>query len=168
MKWGKLMEYAEYKWVRQNREILLEQCSNLNENEISKEFDFGFQNIKKSLVHIAGCYHAWLGSFVLEKIERPLFTNEEITTLDINDIKQYFLEADQYVEEILDRESNELDNRIHKTAIWKQDNQFIEKTIRQLLFHSITHEYHHKGQIVTMLRMLGYTPNNTDVLRLSI
>lgn len=134
MKWGKLMEYAEYKWVRQNREILLEQCSNLNENEISKEFDFGFQNIKKSLVHIAGCYNAWLGSFVLEKTERPLFTNEEITTLDINDIKQYFLEADQYVEEILDRESNELDNRIHKTAIWKQDNQFIEKTIRQLLF----------------------------------
>ncbi|HEO8418505.1 TPA: hypothetical protein VBX77_000466 [Yersinia enterocolitica] len=32
--------------------------------------------------------------------------------------------------------------------------------------HSITHEFHHKGQIVAMLRSLGYIPKNTDILGL--
>ncbi|MGW7987676.1 DinB family protein [Staphylococcus shinii] len=162
------MDLNEYEWVKQNRNILLEQCSILNENEFSKEFDFGFQSIKKSLIHIAGCYHAWLGSFVLEKTKTPLFTSEEIEELKIDDIKQYFLQADNYMEDILKRSSNELDNYIEKSPAWKQGNESIMKTVRQLLFHSVTHEYHHKGQIVTMLRMLGYTPNNTDVLFLYI
>ncbi|WP_436962819.1 DinB family protein [Staphylococcus shinii] len=162
------MDLNEYEWVKQNRNILLEQCSILNENEFSKEFEFGFQSIKKSLIHIAGCYHAWLGSFVLEKTKTPLFTSEEIEELKIDDIKQYFLQADQYIEEILERNSNEWDNYIEKSPEWKQGNETIMKTMHQLLFHSVTHEYHHKGQIVTMIRMLGYTPNNTDVLFLDI
>ncbi len=41
------MDLNEYQWVKQNRNILLEQCSTLNENEFSKEFEFGFQSIKK-------------------------------------------------------------------------------------------------------------------------
>lgn len=163
-----MLDLNEYEWVKQNRNILLEQCSILNENEFSKEFEFGFLSIKKSLIHIAGCYHAWLGSFVLEKTKTPLFTNEEIEELKINDIKQYFLQADQYIEEILQRNSNEWDNYIEKSPEWNQGNETIKKTVHQLLFHSVTHEYHHKGQIVTMIRMLGYTPNNTDVLFLDI
>nr|WP_281243085.1 DinB family protein [Gracilibacillus ureilyticus] len=31
----------------------------------------------------------------------------------------------------------------------------------------MTHEFHHKGQIAVMLRLLGHTPENTDVLRLT-
>ncbi|MGX9668090.1 DinB family protein [Staphylococcus shinii] len=86
----------------------------------------------------------------------------------MDDIKQYFLQADNYMEDILKRSSNELDNYIEKSPAWKQGNESIMKTVRQLLFHSVTHEYHHKGQIVTMLRMLGYTPNNTGLLFLYI
>ncbi|WP_420491140.1 DinB family protein [Neobacillus drentensis] len=37
-------------------------------------------------------------------------------------------------------------------------------TPRKLLLHTITHECHHKGQIVAMLRQMGYEPPNTDVL----
>ncbi|MDW8564373.1 hypothetical protein [Staphylococcus shinii] len=40
------MDLNEYEWVKQNRNILLEQCSILNENEFSKELYFGFQSIK--------------------------------------------------------------------------------------------------------------------------
>jgi len=31
--------------------------------------------------------------------------------------------------------------------------------------HVMTHEFHHKGQIMTMGRMLGYTPPDADVIR---
>lgn len=37
-------------------------------------------------------------------------------------------------------------------------------TPRQLLFHTVTHEFHHKGQVMAMMRQLGMEPPNTDVL----
>ncbi len=33
-----------------------------------------------------------------------------------------------------------------------------------LLTHTETHEFHHKGQIVSMARHLGYTPPNTILI----
>jgi uncharacterized damage-inducible protein DinB len=35
----------------------------------------------------------------------------------------------------------------------------------ELFTHVITHEFHHKGQVLTMSRLLGYTPVDTDVVR---
>jgi uncharacterized damage-inducible protein DinB len=35
----------------------------------------------------------------------------------------------------------------------------------KLFTHVITHEYHHKGQILSLSRHLGYTPVDTDVMR---
>ncbi|MEH6996494.1 DinB family protein, partial [Neobacillus drentensis] len=42
--------------------------------------------------------------------------------------------------------------------------ELLSITPRKLLLHTITHECHHKGQIVAMLRQMGYEPPNTDVL----
>jgi uncharacterized damage-inducible protein DinB len=35
----------------------------------------------------------------------------------------------------------------------------------KLFTHTITHEFHHKGQILTLSRQLGYTPVDTDIMR---
>ncbi|MFI5159066.1 MAG: DinB family protein [Sphingobacteriales bacterium] len=35
----------------------------------------------------------------------------------------------------------------------------------ELFTHVTTHEFHHKGQVVSMSRQLGYTPVDTDVIR---
>ncbi|WP_078435269.1 DinB family protein [Metabacillus halosaccharovorans] len=43
---------------------------------------------------------------------------------------------------------------IEKEPSWKAGSGFIRETPHQLLFHSITHESHHKGQIVSMIRLL--------------
>ncbi|WP_339035373.1 DinB family protein [Mammaliicoccus sciuri] len=162
------MKSEEYKWAKQTRNILLNQCSELSDDELSKELGFGFQSIKNTLIHIAGCYHAWLGAFVLENTENPLFTNEIISDLNIEDIKTYFEEADTYVYQVLKMPEKELQKPLYKKLIWNSNDKVFNKTPQQLLFHSVTHEYHHKGQIVTMLRMLGYTPQNTDVLMLDM
>lgn len=156
----------EYEWVKQTRQILLEQCKELNEEEFTKEFGFGFQSIKDSLIHIAGCYHAWLGSFVLSETTSPLLTKEEINQMQIGNIQHYFQQADYYVDAVIQQLSNNFDDILEKELAWKADSGFVRKTPHQLLVHSITHEYHHKGQIVVMLRLLGRIPNNTDILGL--
>ena len=35
----------------------------------------------------------------------------------------------------------------------------------KIFTHVITHEFHHKGQILSLSRALGYTPIDTDVIR---
>ncbi|PWU70019.1 DinB family protein [Gracilibacillus dipsosauri] len=156
----------EYEWVKQTRQVLLDQCKELNENDFTKEFGFGFQSIKDSLVHVAGCYHAWLGSFVLLETTSPLLTKEVISEMQIGDIQGYFQQADKYVDTVIEKFRNNFGVIIERELAWKVDSGAVRKTPHQLLMHSITHEYHHKGQIVAMLRLLGYIPNNTDILGL--
>lgn len=115
-------------------------------------------------MHVAGCYHAWLGSFVLSEVSSPLITKEVIETMDIEDIQHYFNQADLYVDKVLEQFNGKIDGTIEKELSWKTNSGLVRKTPQQLLIHSITHEYHHKGQIVAMLRLLGYTPKNTDIL----
>jgi uncharacterized damage-inducible protein DinB len=161
------MEKLEYEWVKKTRQILLDQCKDLNEDDFTKEFEFGFQSIRGSLVHVAGCYHAWLGSFVLSETSSPLLTKEVINTMQIDDIKRYFEQADRYVEKVFKQFTDKFDESIEKELSWRANSGVVRKSPRQLLVHSITHESHHKGQIVAMLRLLGHTPKNTDILGLS-
>ncbi|MFC0274991.1 DinB family protein [Metabacillus herbersteinensis] len=160
------MDRIEYEWVKLTRQILLDQCRELNEDEFIKEFEFGFQSIRDSLVHVAGCYHAWLGSFVLSETTSPLLTKEVINNMKVDDIQRYFKQADEYVECVFEQFNNKFDEFIEKEPSWRTGSGFIRKTPHQLLIHSITHESHHKGQIVAMLRLLGHSPKNTDILRL--
>lgn len=160
------MEKLEYEWVKQTRQILLNQCKELNKDDFTKEFEFGFKSIRDSLVHAAGCYHAWLGSFVLSETSSPLLTKEIINNIQVDDIQRYFEQADRYVEKILEQFTDKFDKPIEKELAWRANSGLIRKTPRQLLVHSITHESHHKGQIVAMLRLLGHTPKNTDILGL--
>lgn len=165
-KGGIPMEKLEYEWVKQTRQILLDQCGELAEADFTKEFEFGFQSIRNSLVHVAGCYHAWLGSFVLSETSSPLFTKEVINNMQFDDIQRYFQQADIYVERVFEQFTNKFDEVIDKELSWRTGSGLVKKTPRQLLFHTITHESHHKGQIVTMLRILGHIPENTDILGL--
>lgn len=162
------MEQQEYEWVKQTRQILLDQCKELNENELTKEFELGFQSIRDSLVHVAGCYHAWLGSFVLSETTSPLLTKEVINEMQIEDIQRYFHQADIYVDTVFDKYADKFDEILEKEPSWRIGIGALRKTPRQLLVHSITHEFHHKGQIATMLRLLGHMPKNTDILGLSV
>ena len=84
------MNHNEYEWVKQTRQILLDQCRDLQEDELTKVFEFGFQSIRDSLVHVAGCYHAWLGSFVLSEVSSPLITKEVIETMNIKAAEQLY------------------------------------------------------------------------------
>ena len=160
------MDKFEYEWVKQTRQILLDQCRELDEDDFTKEFAFGFQSIRDSLLHVAGCYHAWLGSFVLSETSSPLLTKEVIQSMKLDEIQNYFQEADRYVEVVFEKFAEKFDETIEKELPWREGSGVVCKTPHQLLMHSITHEFHHKGQIVTMLRLLGHVPKNTDILGL--
>lgn len=159
------MEIIEYDWVKQTRHILLAQCRMLSEQELVAESNFGFLSIKATLVHIAGCYHAWIGSFLFAQTKTPIRTEQQVASMTFDDIEQYFEEADAYVANLFSQEVN-WDEPIEKELPWRADSGIVRKSPRQLLMHTVTHEFHHKGQVVAILRQLGHAPQNTDILGL--
>jgi uncharacterized damage-inducible protein DinB len=158
------MFHKEYEWVKENREVLLDFCSQLTKEDFSREMGFGWQNVQKTLVHIADCYIAWLGSFVLLQTNNPITPKENISHMSVEEIKRRFKLVDLYVHDVQKNYENNMNTAIQRPIPWRNGTEPITLTPGKLLTHTITHEYHHKGQIAAMTRQMGYEPPNTDVL----
>ncbi|MCU1806348.1 hypothetical protein NVV31_13245 [Cytobacillus firmus] len=89
---------------------------------------------------------------------------ENIPTIGIEEIRTLFEQADAYVYEVFESFSQKMDESIVQPIPWRESTEEISMTPRKLFMHTVTHEYHHKGQIMAMARQLGYEPPNTDVL----
>lgn len=158
------MHQNQYKWVQHTRGTLLDFCRNLEPNDFTRPNGYGWQSVRDSLVHIADCYIAWLGSFVLLKTKKPLTPKEERLRFNMDEIKVRFELVDSLVNEVFELLGNKLDVPIERKIPWRETTEILTITPGKLLMHTITHEFHHKGQIVAMLRQMGYEPPNTDVL----
>jgi len=160
-----MVHQNEYEWARQTRALLLNFCSELEPNDFTRQIDgIGWQSVRDTLVHIADCYHAWLGSFVLLKTKKPLTSKEDRLQLGLDEIKIRFEHADSLVNEVFDVLKHQMDEPIQREIPWRDGGEVISITPGKLLMHTVTHEFHHKGQIVAMARLMGYEPPNTDVL----
>jgi uncharacterized damage-inducible protein DinB len=66
--------------------------------------------------------------------------------------------------EFLEKYQNNFDEPF--TALIKHRGFLMTLSPLQLYTHVITHEFHHKGQMLSMSRILGYIPVDTDAIRL--
>jgi uncharacterized damage-inducible protein DinB len=158
------MNQKEYEWVKENREVLLDFCSNMDLNDFTREMGFGWQSVRDTLVHVANCYHGWLGSYVLLRTKKPITPRENLSQMGIEEIRVLFEKADAYVNEVLESFVQKMDEPIVQPIPWRESSEAISMNPRKLFMHTVTHEYHHKGQIMAIARQMGYEPPNTDVL----
>ncbi|SFS44977.1 DinB family protein [Marininema halotolerans] len=159
------MDAKEYFWVKETRKVLLEFCTQIEPADFTRTNEsFGSESVRDLLLHIAECYHAWMGSYVLLKTTQPITPKENRMGIGMKEIVTRFAEADAYVEQVLERGPIEMETPIVRPIPWRNESESISISPQQLLMHTVTHEFHHKGQIVLIARQMGYTPLNTDVL----
>jgi uncharacterized damage-inducible protein DinB len=151
----------QYQLVLGARSALFTYCEQLKTNELLVPVpEFNNRSINYLLVHVANTYLYWL--CVVGQQKQPHNFNEA----DIKDLasaQQMFAQVDITVNDflLLFKDSIEIPT----------DNELPNKNITasltplQLFTHVTTHEFHHKGQILIMSRLLGYTPADTDVIR---
>ncbi|MRG87198.1 DinB family protein [Salinibacillus xinjiangensis] len=150
----------QYEWVQQTREILFQYCENMTLEDYTKEVDvFGGAAIRDLHAHVAGCYQHWLGNIALKK---SLHKVELDSMKDVAEMRQLFKETDKLVYEFLNNYEGRWDHEISREVSWQEEP--VEYTTLWLITHTITHEFHHKGQIVKLGRSLGYHPPDTDLL----
>ena len=150
----------QYEIVRSSRQVVL----NFIETEVGADLNtpvpaFDGQTIRYFLVHNAGCYLHWLAYFGLQWPAKPI-NNVDFTTVD--KLRTLYSQVDDVVDMFLADFETTMDvpvSRIHDRR------GEVSVTPLQLFTHVTTHEFHHKGQMMTMCRLLGHIPPDTDAIR---
>jgi len=148
----------QYALVQGARSILL--------NFIKKEVGAGIdtpigayenKTIRNLMEHTNSCYFVWLAYFCLRQ---PYGSIKDRGSATFEELRQLYNKADETVATFLQNFDGKMEIPI-TAPHW--DDEILTVTPLRLFTHVITHEFHHKGQIVMMCRMLGYVPPDTDI-----
>jgi len=149
---------SQYKLVKEAREVVFRLSETLApEHYIQPMENFGHGSVRNTQAHIVDTYIHWIANFALEK-SIPYLSTSAINT--VGKMRNEFAAVDRTMDEFLvarfnaDTIVNTLPNRGE-----------VSSNSLALFTHVITHEFHHKGQLVSMIRMLGYHPPDTDLVR---
>ena len=151
----------QYEWVHNSRSVLFTYCATLSPEALAQEIpDFGRGSIRNLLVHNAITYQFWIGQFAL----RQAILFAKASDFDnLETIQDLYAQVDKLVALFLQVFENQLEIPIIGRNFSREKT--LEIPPLQLFTHVITHEFHHKGQILSMSRHLGYPPPDTDVVR---
>ena len=148
----------QYALVERPRSILFGFLQEVVGNDkLNRNFpEFGNKSIRGLLEHTAGCYSSWIGFHALGH-PRASFHHGPCTTMDM--VRQLFARVDQTMDEFLKSFKDSMDVPVRSEH---DPGEWITATPLALFTHVITHEFHHKGQVVWMSRLLGCIPTDTD------
>jgi uncharacterized damage-inducible protein DinB len=118
---------------------------------------FGHPTIWKQLVHILTCEEGWVCD--LQNKPFPGWSEKDCRTIeDLQTAKARIRTATRnYVESLTDEQLNT--TLAERPVDWGGEL----RSPAFILLHVITHAFHHKGQVVAMLRILGYPAPDTDL-----
>lgn len=149
----------QYEFVRSSRKVLLGYCKTLADKDFIIEYStFGRGSIRNLLVHIGNTYEYWIGRHSLNKNIK--FT-EYHSVKSVAEVEALFSNIDSLLEEFISVYSEKYTIDIEMNL---NDRMIIANPFK-LFTHVITHEFHHKGQILSLSRHLGYVPVDTDIIR---
>jgi uncharacterized damage-inducible protein DinB len=151
----------QYALVASARGVLLDYCASLRpEHFAAPVAAFNNGTIRDLLVHVAGCYDYWLGQVGLQ---RPAQTAAAETVTDVAALRARFEAVDSLVADFQQRYAGSW--LVPAAFAAPRQAALLQFTPLQLFTHVITHEFHHKGQVLSMSRLLGHTPVDTDAIR---
>lgn len=149
----------QYELVLSSRATILDYIKTISEEDfLAENSTFGRGSIRNLLVHICDTYASWIAERALKKelIYKPF---AEYNTLD--DCIAYFEVINSYIEEFLNMFENVCQTDLEIT----RNGKIVGLSPLKLFTHVITHEFHHKGQIMSLSRHLGYIPVDADIIR---
>lgn len=149
----------QYELVLFSRKTILDYLKTISKEDfICDKSNFGKGSIRNMLVHICDTYASWIGERALAlNLNYPASENY----LNLDDCIAYFDRINQYINQFL----TDFEVNYQANIQIVRDSATVNITPLQLFTHVITHEFHHKGQIMSLSRILGYSPVDADIIR---
>ncbi|MGX9134981.1 DinB family protein [Rummeliibacillus sp. JY-2-4R] len=141
----------KYNW--KVREEWIEWCEKIPHEELIKERTGGMKNFLHTLFHVIDCEQIWVN----QMLGNPVNEKDMLTIRSLGEVKEYAKATRESTERFL----TEFQYDLNKELIINQNLIF---SYEKVLYHIITHEVHHIGQLSIWSRELGITPVNSDLL----
>lgn len=150
----------QYQLIKESRAVVFQFLeSKVRDDIFLPVASFNDKSIRYMLVHVANTYLAWVKNFAFGG-NKAYFVEEEIA--DIVKLRGIFLEVDGFMDDFCRKYAEYPFKPVNG---YKWPDKYIETDGYSIFTHVITHEFHHKGQSMTMSRLLGHIPVDTDVMR---
>jgi len=150
----------QYALVKDSRKVVFEFFQVEVNDKINSPLEtFNGKTIAYLYLHIANTYIAWAENFALGG-SAEYYDQQQIT--DFARIQAIFKQVDEMMLRFSDQFT---DHPITAVKGYKWPEKYIETDAFSIFTHLLTHEFHHKGQAMTMARLLGHVPPDTDIMR---
>jgi uncharacterized damage-inducible protein DinB len=151
----------QYNLVIESRSFVLSYCAEIPQDKLQERpAEFKKNSIIMLLVHTINTYVHWIGNYGLKK-DMEYFEDKNEYTID--EIRQMYTVVDSLMAEFLEKYSGDF------SEVIKGYNEFSKKDLAypayQVYTHALTHEFHHKGQLMSVSSLLGFTPPDADIIR---
>jgi uncharacterized damage-inducible protein DinB len=154
----------QYKWVKANRQVLFEFLEGIPFAKLHETVPgFGHGSIIGTHVHMLDCYRYWIGSFAAKENPSEFHDTpfEVIAEADVKKVRELFEKVDETVMQFLNDYEGRWSENVENDVEW-MDTPMTAPSLF-LISHAMTHEFHHRGQILSMARQLGH-PSKDDRL----
>jgi uncharacterized damage-inducible protein DinB len=147
-----------HSWTHSSLTLVLDHLATIPEGDYAKEVSgFGFPTLRAQIMHIFNCEGFWIHT-----LHGARFENEEPgdwPSVPDARVLQSRVSANTlaYFSGLTDEQLN-ADTELHFS-----DGDKAVCTPALVLHHVLTHAFHHKGQIVSMCRILGHPAPDTDL-----
>ncbi len=140
------------------REPLLNVIGKLTKDELLRDLRVGRSSIRDILVHLVNTEIYWTDNILREK-NTNWFRPEEFSSVD--DIRKVWKDVELSTRELFESQNEETLQHV-KSIRW--DDRTVSFTAAKVFMHMATHETHHRGLVVGLLRQLGYSPPDTNMI----
>jgi uncharacterized damage-inducible protein DinB len=139
------------------REPILIILEKLSSEDLKKDLGVGKSSIMDILVHLMNAEKYWISLLSNAKFEH--LDPKDFT--DISSIRTAWCEIEnRTIAFVKNLQENEL---LHvKSVMWKKGTMSF--TVGKALIHMATHETHHRGLIVGLIRQMGFEPPDVNML----
>ena len=140
------------------REPLLDTLRKLDNDDFTRNLGMGKGSLRNTLIHLMNTDIFWINLICEE--DTPTLEAEEFQTVD--DIARSWKRIEIEMREII---ANQTDASLQHVKTVRIGDDTISFTIARAFLHMATHEGHHRGFIIGLLRQMGYDTPNVNMLR---
>ena len=149
-----LYEYGD--WANKR---LFQVIARLTPDEFTRAVAGSYGSIRTTMVHVMSAEWGWLERCG-GTARGPRLNPDDYPTVE--SVVTQWANVERYVREFFDGLADaDLDRQVEYT-IGASERSVMP--LGELMHHGAIHAVHHRGQVALLLRQLGYTPGNFDIL----
>lgn len=139
--------------------VILRALREVTPDDLLRDTGSSFPGLLQTVAHIAGAEKIWLARFIGTALD-PLPTEHDFT--ELIPLLVSWEETAAGIEAFL---AGLTDEQLEATLAWSNSRgETFNRPLWQPVFHLANHSTYHRGQIVTMLRQMGYAAPGTDLI----